>query len=90
MMGWDEIKMDLHKEHMSQCSTLDPEGKNIGGLLLHNNLKAHVQRLCTFVLLFWPGSFVECGVLIGCYIRTISNYTKFPQCIQGDNGPLIN
>ena len=41
------------------------------------------------VLLFWSGSFVECCVLIGCYFQvTISNYAKFPQCIQGDNGPL--
>ena len=39
------------------------------------------KRLCALVLLFWPASFVECRVLI-------SNYAKFPQCIQGDNGPL--
>ena len=25
------------------------------------------KRLCALVLLFWPGSFVECSVLIGCY-----------------------
>ena len=25
------------------------------------------KRLCALVVLFWPGSFVECCVLIGCY-----------------------
>ena len=25
------------------------------------------KRLCALVLLFWPASFVECSVLIGCY-----------------------
>ena len=24
------------------------------------------KRLCALVLLFWPGSFIECSVLIGC------------------------
>ena len=43
------------------------------------------KRLFALVLLFWKGSFVECSFLIGCYF----NYAKFPQCIMGDNRPLI-
>ena len=36
---------------------------------LEKNIKdpCSPKRLCALVLLFWPGSFIECSVLIGCY-----------------------
>ena len=30
MMGWDSIKTDLHKEHTSQLSMLDPKEEHPG------------------------------------------------------------
>ena len=46
------------------------------------------KRLCALVLLFWSSSFVECSNLIGYFSQVTIDYAKFPQCIQGDNGPL--
>ena len=56
------------------------------------NLKAHVHQSGFVRLSFCFGTVHLLNAVFWLAVVsqvTISNYAKFPQCIQGDNGPLI-
>ena len=66
----DRIKYDLNtpeREEILSTGDLIVEVNFIQSGSYHFKGPCSPKRLCTHVLLFSNGSFVECSVLIGCY-----------------------